>query len=535
MNTNMFLFRRATLAVALVLLSDPVRISAQQAVQPETNPPPMPSEELPAGSQILASGPVHEAFAKPVSLEPQDPIVVPKQPPANLSEMPPSEKPDGDGIVWVPGYWAWDADRNDFIWVSGCWRNTPPQTYWVPGHWLQIGNGWEWLSGFWKPIAAQPQQEIEYLPAPPETVESQPSEQPPQPDQIWVPDCWYWIQDQYVRRHGYWITQHVGWTWVPAHYVWTPRGYLFCPGLWDHDLDNRGVLFTPAYFPPEARVLAGFVFCPSICVDLDMLRQNLFCYPRYRHYFFGDYYDDSYRSFGIYPWFQCQTSHTWYDPLFVYDRWHCQRTEPHWAENQSREFEERRSNRDLRPGRTYTELQAQTARLPLNRRSERPLVQSVKSYASSQSTPIKFERISTVERQQLAVKATDVRTLRDQRNRWEAPTVQSAAGTAAITRHPVVATETRQVSEHAATAPDVRSTPRPVLEARQPEVVRPQSIRVTRPEREYIPNPPRAVGPAESRYIAKEPPNHPAEERSRIESNPGRGSSGADSQRNSRR
>ena len=83
----------------------------------------MPAEELPAGSEVLARGPVHEAFAKPVTMDPEAPVLVPKQPPEALQEVPPPEKPAGADIVWVPGYWAWDADRNDFIWVSGCWRN----------------------------------------------------------------------------------------------------------------------------------------------------------------------------------------------------------------------------------------------------------------------------------------------------------------------------------------------------------------------------------------------------------------------------
>ena len=127
------------------------------------------------------------------------------------------------------------------------------------------------------------------------------------------------------------------------------------------------------------------------------------------------------RGSGFLPWFKCQTIHTWYDPLFVYDRWHFQQTDPHWAANLAHGFELRRSNRDLRPARTFTELQVQMTRLPANRRPERPLVESVKTYAASQHTPIKFERINNTERQQIAVKATDVRSLRDQRAQWEAP------------------------------------------------------------------------------------------------------------------
>src|SRR5947209_7104111 len=94
--------------------------------QDSDQPPAIPPDELPAGSQVLAQGPVHEAFAKPVSMEAEEPILVPQQPPENLQEVPPAEQPAGAGIVWVPGYWAWDQDRNDFVWVSGCWRNAPP-------------------------------------------------------------------------------------------------------------------------------------------------------------------------------------------------------------------------------------------------------------------------------------------------------------------------------------------------------------------------------------------------------------------------
>ena len=99
------------------------RITAQ--AQDAQNPPAMPTEELPAGSQVVTGGPVHEAFAKPVSMDPQAPILVPQQPPENLQEVPPAERPGGANIVWVPGYWAWDTERNDFVWVSGCWRNAP--------------------------------------------------------------------------------------------------------------------------------------------------------------------------------------------------------------------------------------------------------------------------------------------------------------------------------------------------------------------------------------------------------------------------
>ena len=472
---------------------------AQDAEQP----PPVPGQELPAGSEVLTAGPVHEAFAKPVTMDAEEPILVPQQPPANLQELPPAEQPAGAGIVWVPGYWAWASDRNDFVWVSGCWRNAPPNTYWVPGHWLQAGNGWEWIAGFWKPISAQPQQEIEYLPAPPTPFEVDAPVAPPQPDQIWVPGCWYWQQGHYVQRPGYWIAEQIGWVWVPSHFAWTPRGYVFVQGHWDHDMDNRGVLFCPAFFPHDVRVRAGFVFSPGVCVDLGMLRLNLFVYPRYHHYYFGDYYDDSFSRLGIVPWFKCQTIHTWYDPLFVYDRWHFQRTDPHWAANLAHGFDQRHSNRDLRPARTFTELQVQMTRLPANRRPERPLVESIKTYAASQRTPIKFERINNTERQQIAVKATDVRGLREQRGQWEAPKPAQHAPEAPRAPEPKLA------------AKPAPATKGPSTKSRPPAFVPARPVRATAPEKENVQTLPRTQ-PAQSPFIPKQPPNHPVQEQSHL-------------------
>src|SRR5437016_4275168 len=91
------------------------------------------------GVEVLARGPVHEAYAGPVDTSrPQATPVVPKQPPAPLDEMPPDQKPAGEGVQWIPGYWGWDDERSDFIWVSGFWRVAPPGRQWMPGHWMAV-------------------------------------------------------------------------------------------------------------------------------------------------------------------------------------------------------------------------------------------------------------------------------------------------------------------------------------------------------------------------------------------------------------
>ena len=94
-----------------------------------------------AGVQVLTRGPVHEAFAETVTFDPEPGIVVPKSPPAAIEELPPDQKPEGANVAWIPGYWAWDDERNDFLWVSGIWRDLPPGRQWVPGYWGQSEKG----------------------------------------------------------------------------------------------------------------------------------------------------------------------------------------------------------------------------------------------------------------------------------------------------------------------------------------------------------------------------------------------------------
>jgi hypothetical protein len=94
--------------------------------------------------QVLTRGPVHEAFAETVTFDPEPGIVVPKAPPAAIEELPPEQKPEGANVTWIPGYWGWDDERSDFLWVSGVWRALPPGRQWVPGYWGNSGRAFQW-------------------------------------------------------------------------------------------------------------------------------------------------------------------------------------------------------------------------------------------------------------------------------------------------------------------------------------------------------------------------------------------------------
>ena len=138
------------------------------------------------GVEVLTRGPVHEAFAQPVAFDQGAGFTINRAPPAPLNEIAPDQKPAGDNIAWVAGYWSWDTDSNNFVWVSGCWRAVPPGTSWVPGYWAQVSGGYQWVAGFWTTADTQ---QIDYLPTPPASLEEGPQGQEPA-NSIWIPGCW---------------------------------------------------------------------------------------------------------------------------------------------------------------------------------------------------------------------------------------------------------------------------------------------------------------------------------------------------------
>lgn len=479
-----------------------LRVSAQDDA---VTPPAVPAQEQP---EVLTRGPVHEAFAEPVSIQTQTGLIVPVQPPAPVDEVPPTERPQGSQFVWIPGYWSWDADRLGYIWVSACWRAAPPKMSWVPGYWNQVSGGWEWVAGFWAPANVQ---NIEYLPAPPVIANIEPVGIQPSPDTIWVPPCMYWSNGRYVQRAGYWLTAQPNWVWVPSHYVVTPRGYIFAEGHWDYSLERRGVLFAPVYFPSPVYLRAGFTFSPGIVVDLGLLQVNLFAYPRYNHYYFGDYYDSVYLSVGIFPWFECRQYHTWYDPIYEHARWQ-NRANSHWETHERDEYRRRFDDRALRPAHTFREQEARLSGLPEPQRHASQTVRPLSVTVSSRNTSIKFEKISSDAQHTISRQATAVRTYRDERTRWEAP----ASG--AKTARPVEVHQTTMMpsTEHkqpvAQPARTTESTVKSPDSHQEPAYTSFRETPASRPEQVKIPVSPVVGNSGKSGFFKKGPPTQPSGE-----------------------
>ncbi len=375
------------------------------------------------GVQVLTRGLVHEAFAETVTFDPQPGIVVPKAPPQAIEELPPDQRPVGTHVAWIPGYWAWEDERDDFLWVSGIWRALPPGRQWVPGYWGRSGEDSQWTSGYWADAKLS---EVQFLPEPPATAEVGPNIAAPSADHVWLPGSWVWNQNRYAWRPGYWTTAQQNWVWVPAHYLWSPSGYVFVNGYYDYSVDSRGVLFAPVYFESSIYARSGFTFTPAMAINLAVFGNQLFLRPNYNHYYFGDYYAPSYSTAGYYPWFSFSSGGYGYDPFYAQQLWQNHQNAT-WAQTVQGDFQHRVDNEGARPPRT---LLAQQALLKSgDNASEKSLlaVTSLALLAKSNGNSLRFQPVPIEEQQKLAKHALEVRQFGEARQVLEAKAAASAA------------------------------------------------------------------------------------------------------------
>ncbi len=444
-------------AVLFVLVGISSHLTLCRAQQPGNDAP---------GTQVLTRGPVHEAFAGMVTFNPEPGVVVTKTPPDPIEEMPPDVRPEGDNVTWIPGYWGWDDERNDFLWISGTWRDVPPGRAWIAGYWGQVAEGYQWTSGYWADAAAR---ETTYLPAPPATVEAGPNIEAPSPDYGWTPGCWLWYQGRYAWSPGYWAQGRADWDWIPSHYVWTHRGYIFVGGFWDYSIERRGVLFAPVYFQSGVYSRHGYFYSPTIVISLGVFSDCLFLRPRYDHYYFGDYYAPSYSQNGFYASFSFQSDRYGYDPIFSHQRWE-HRQDHEWEHHVEASYQDRRDHVSARPPRTWAAQQTinpGTSSKPNRELMAMPIAQMAKRTDG----PVKFQPVTKAERQKLAQRGQEVQQARDQRRTLEAKAGDMSSRKAGaifepvkvrLPKSPIVARSASQLGRNQA-PPKVQQSPKPDL------------------------------------------------------------------------
>ncbi|MEX2560295.1 MAG: hypothetical protein WD403_10295, partial [Pirellulales bacterium] len=403
MTTNLW---RSGPLIALLLLA-PAAARAQEF--PQLEPQSGQIDEYGDDVEILTSGPVHEAFASVMQVDPAPGIFVSAIPPELIEELPPEVRPEGD-VVWIPGYWAWDDELDEFIWISGVWRVPPPGYAWMHGYWEEVDQGFQWITGYWASTAVE---EVVYYPVPPESLEVGPSSPPPAEGYFWVPGQWVWRTGRYVWQPGYWAIVEPGWVWMPAHYVWSPSGCVYVAGYWDYPVRRRGLLFAPVRFVHPVYARPGFRLVPRTLINTALLITHFFARPGYGHYYFGDYYAPTYYRRGIYPWYLYQNRGFGYDPLFWYYSSVYRGGYGAWGNVVRDRYRYFSSNRDFRPPRTFRDQNS------LVQRAGDVNITNINTIALGQSledalnqpgdTPLRLRRIDQARQRQLAEVARESR------------------------------------------------------------------------------------------------------------------------------
>lgn len=310
------------------------------------------SRQVQEGVVVLTRGPVHEAFAEPLTFDHSPGLVVKAAPPELLEEVPPTIRPSDPAAVWIPGYWAWDDETESYLWVSGIWRVPPAGRIWVSGYWAETDEGHVWAPGFW---ISEDVAELTYYPTPPDPLQVKLVTNAPTADSIWVPGVWHYVTDRWLWEPGQWVRPIENWIWVPTHWVWSPSGHIFIEGYWDYVPERRGIIFAPLQFTRPVYREVKYVHRPEVVIQVSSVTEHLFVRPQTRHYYFGDYYDAQYERRGYEPWFRVVERREWYDPILVHRQWTHRENWQRMVSEERRYYEVRRERVEARPPRTFTD------------------------------------------------------------------------------------------------------------------------------------------------------------------------------------
>jgi hypothetical protein len=387
-------------------------------------------EPNPLEPEILTRGPIHEAYATSPSATPQPGPLAAKAPPELIDELPPDERPEGE-VVWIPGYWYWDEERTDYIWISGFWRVPPPGRQWVPGTWRPAGEAFQWTSGFWAGADAQ---QIEYVPPPPQPLEAAASTPAPGDDYLYAPGCWVYHDARYVWRPGFWYAYRPDWVFIPAHYVWTPCGYVFVDGYWDYPLQRRGVLFAPVYFSSAFYGRPVYRYRPNFVIYDQALYGCLFVRPGFNAYYFGDYFDVRYTNIGYRSWFSVGVGVGSYDPLWGYYR-RCYAGNPGWSVGITTLYAGRYSGAVPRPPRTFVQQNTVVNNISKTTVINNTTINNIQNVTLAapinkvDKTVVNLQPVSAAEQQAAVNAARQFRTAQSERVKLETQALAQNPGT----------------------------------------------------------------------------------------------------------
>ncbi len=175
-----------------------------------------------------------------------DSIIVKSAPPEPRAEVMRIETRPAENAVWIPGYWQWDTDANNYEWVPGTWRRAIPGMAWSPGRWNEVANGYEWSPGYWNdespasaPVAVPTTRTVLVQEAPP-ALREEIRPVSPGDGMVWIAGNWSHDKGEYEWTSGRWerpAVEHM--TWSPARWHHSSAGFGFTRGHWDYPVESR--------------------------------------------------------------------------------------------------------------------------------------------------------------------------------------------------------------------------------------------------------------------------------------------------------
>ncbi len=203
-------------------------------------------------------------------------------------------------------------------------------------------------------------------------------------------------------------------------------------------------MFAPVYYVQPVYMQPAYVFTPSITIAAPGLMANMFVQPNYSHYCFGDYYDRTFISVGIVPWFSFTYVSgpgrpVYNDPLFAFYVSVNVGRDPGWVTRVQRQYIVCRDNVAMRPPRTYVEqtrIIERNVTVVNNGRGggDALMAMPLHQLASRAGTAggMRLERVSAEARQQWQQRGVALQQLRNERSIQERRTAsERAAGNGA--------------------------------------------------------------------------------------------------------
>ncbi len=249
--------------------------------------------------EIVDRGFIHEAF---MPKENGTLILkgVQQPPPEAVREKAPSQ--NNPNLQWIPGYWHWSDEHQDFYWITGVWRRPPPGLLWTTGKWIKKDNEWVWLKGFW---STKEESGLQTVPAfPPNPIDER-VPAPPNAEFFWIPGFWTWNKEtgKYHWLSGRWDLFDPKWIYIPAHYESREKGVVFIPGYWDWTLNQRGIAYAPVFINSSQKDSQN-AFLPSAIVPESLIMEIYYpWWPSYlSHYqYHFNYHPDLWEQWNVVP------------------------------------------------------------------------------------------------------------------------------------------------------------------------------------------------------------------------------------------